>query len=220
VSDIAPSMLHFLENHDEQRIASPDFAGSAEKGKPALAVSALISSSPTLLYFGQDVGEDGSEETGFGDPTRTSIFDYVGVPAHQRFMNEGAFDGGQSTEEEKSLRHFYEQIMDIAATNSAVTGKFISLHRDSLNNNSSYSERQFAFARVKDNHGFIVVANFDTAPVNNAVLTLSNDVSNTFSANQELSPLLNHTGVTLNDNENGYGITVDLQPLETKVFAF
>jgi glycosidase len=220
VSDIAPSMLHFLENHDEQRIASPDFAGSAEKGKPALAVSALISSSPTLLYFGQDVGEDGSEETGFGDPTRTSIFDYVGVPAHQRFMNEGAFDGGQSTEEEKSLRHFYEQIMDIAATNSAVTGKFISLHRDSLNNNSSYSERQFAFARVKDNHGFIVVANFDTAPVNNAVLTLSNDFSNTFSANQELSPLLDHMGVTLNDNENGYDITVDLQPLETKVFAF
>jgi hypothetical protein len=110
--------------------------------------------------------------------------------------------------------------MVIAATNSAVTGEFISLHKDSLNNNSNYSERQFAFARVKDKHGFIVVANFDTAPVNNAVLTLSSDFSNTFSANQELLPLLDHTGVTLQDRENGYGITVDLQPLETKVFAF
>ena len=65
-----------------------------------------------------------------------------------------------------------------------------------------------------------MIANFDTAPVNNAVLTFSNDFSNTFSENQELSPLLDHTGVTLQDKVDGFGITVDLQPLETKVFAF
>ena len=30
--DIEHHMLHFLENHDEQRIASPEFAGDAFKG--------------------------------------------------------------------------------------------------------------------------------------------------------------------------------------------
>ena len=79
VADIEQHMLHFLENHDEQRIASPDFAGDAAWGKPAMVVSNLISRSPTLLYFGQDVGEDGSENAGFGSPTRTSIFDYIGA---------------------------------------------------------------------------------------------------------------------------------------------
>ena len=93
VKDIEHNMLHFLENHDEQRIASPDFAGSAEKGKPAMVVSAAISTSPTMIYFGQEVGEPGAENAGFGSPTRTSIFDYIGVPHHQRWMNEGKFDG-------------------------------------------------------------------------------------------------------------------------------
>ena len=49
MGDIEGHMLHFLENHDEQRIASPAFAGSAEQAKPAMVVSALISSSPTML---------------------------------------------------------------------------------------------------------------------------------------------------------------------------
>ena len=68
-ADIEHNMLHFLENHDEQRIASPDFAGSAEKGKPAMVVSATISTSPTMVYFGQELGEPGAENAGFGSPT-------------------------------------------------------------------------------------------------------------------------------------------------------
>lgn len=42
VIDIEAHMLHFLENHDEQRIASTDFAGDANKAKPAMVVSSLI----------------------------------------------------------------------------------------------------------------------------------------------------------------------------------
>jgi hypothetical protein len=49
-------MLHFLDNHDEQT-PSPEFAGSAIKGKPMMVISATISTSPTMLYFGQEVGE-------------------------------------------------------------------------------------------------------------------------------------------------------------------
>ncbi len=104
LSDIEQHMLHFLENHDEQRIASPEFAGDALRGMPAMVVSACIGSSPTMLYFGQHVGEAGAEEPGFGAPSRTSIYDYIGVPSHQHWMNQGTFNGTALSEKEQKLR--------------------------------------------------------------------------------------------------------------------
>ena len=221
VRDIAPHMLHFLENHDEQRIASPDLAGDADKGKPALAVSALISRAPTLLYFGQDVGEDGSEEAGFGDPTRTTIFDYAGVPAHQRFMNNGKFDAGQSTDKEKALHRFYKDIMNIAATNSAITGRYQSLHAPNLNvEGSAYSEQQFAFLREKNGQGIIVLANFSEAPTGPISLAVPATAMQASDSKLELKPLLSHDGLTLEQNEVNYRAITSLNALETKVFAF
>ena len=221
VADIASHMLHFLENHDEQRIASPDFAGDAEKGKPALAVSALISSAPTLLYFGQDVGEDGSEETGFGDPTRTTIFDYAGVPAHQRFMNNGKFDAGQSTEEEKALHSFYKDVMNIAATHSAINGRYQSLHALNLSEkDSAYSEKQFAFLREENDQGFIVIANFSDNATGPISLIVPASAIKASSNNLALKPLLSHKGVTLEQEGANYRAIITLDALETKVFAF
>ena len=221
VRDIAPHMLHFLENHDEQRIASPDLAGDADKGKPALAVSALISRAPTLLYFGQDVGEDGSEETGFGDPTRTTIFDYAGVPAHQRFMNNGKFDARQSTDKEKALHRFYKDIMNIAATNSAITGRYQSLHALNLSvEGSAYSEQQFAFLREKNGQGIIVLANFSEAPTGPISLAVPASAIQASGNKLELKPLLSHDGLTLEQNEVNYRAITSLNALETKVFAF
>ncbi len=97
-------MLHFLDNHDEQRIASPEFVGDPNIAKPAMLVSALLSSSPTMIYFGQEVGEPGARKSGvFGQPSRTSIFDYIGVPQHQKWMNHGsAFDGGLLNDNESN----------------------------------------------------------------------------------------------------------------------
>ena len=221
ISDIAPHMLHFLENHDEQRIASEDFAGSAERGKPALAVSALISSSPTLLYFGQDVGEDGSEDMGFGDPTRTTIFDYAGVPAHQRFMNDGKFDAGQSTEEEKALHSFYKDVMNIAATNSAINARYQSLHALNLSEkDSAYSEKQFAFLREENDQGFIVIANFSDNATGPISLIVPASAIKASSNNLALKPLLSHKGVTLEQEGANYRAIITLDALETKVFAF
>ncbi|WP_232368392.1 alpha-amylase family protein [Alteromonas sp. MB-3u-76] len=221
VADIASHMLHFLENHDEQRIASPDFAGDAEKGKPALAVSALISSAPTLLYFGQDVGEDGSEETGFGDPTRTTIFDYAGVPAHQRFMNNGKFDAGQSTEEEKALHSFYKDVMNIAATHSAINGRYKSLHALNLSEkDSAYSEQQFAFVREENDQGFIVIANFSDNATGPISLIVPASAIKASSNNLALKPLLSHKGITLEQEGANYRAIITLDALETKVFAF
>jgi hypothetical protein len=76
-------MLHFLDNHDEQRLASPEFAGSGSNGRSLMVLSATISTSPVMIYFGQENGEPGNEDAGFGKRSRTSIFDYIGVPTHQ-----------------------------------------------------------------------------------------------------------------------------------------
>jgi neopullulanase len=139
VVDIEKHMLHFLENHDEQRIASPDFAGSAVKGKPALVVSHLISRAPTLLYFGQDVGEDGSEDAGFGKPTRTSIFDYIGVPAHQAWMNNGKFDGGSLSDEQQKLRDYYKSVMALSKHPAVVAGDMQPLSVEGSNQVAAFS---------------------------------------------------------------------------------
>lgn len=161
LADIAPNMLHFLENHDEQRIASPEFAGDPIWGLPAMVVSSLISQSPTMLYFGQEVGEDGSETAGFGTPSRTSIFDYVGVPAHQRWMNEGKFDGAQLSVEEQQLRDYYQKILTISSSHPTMLGKYASLHSANRWNESSYNSTQFSFVRWHNANRLFVISSFD-----------------------------------------------------------
>src|SRR3546814_15359519 len=59
IKDYQNQFLSFLENHDEERIASAGFAGNPLYAQPAMVVSATISGGPIMLYFGQDVGEPG-----------------------------------------------------------------------------------------------------------------------------------------------------------------
>jgi glycosidase len=162
LQDIEHHMLHFLENHDEQRIASPEFVGKAEIAKPAMVVSATISTSPTMVYFGQEVGEDGSEDAGFGKPSRTSIFDYVGVPAHQRWMNNKKFDGGQLTNEEKSLRDFYGRLLNFTITSPALMGEYQEIHYYNKEHTKTYDHRIFSFVRWSEEEKLVVISNFDT----------------------------------------------------------
>lgn len=159
-SDIEHHLLHFLENHDEQRIASPAFAGKAEKAKPAMVLSATISTSPTMIYFGQDVGEPGDGNAGFGSATRTTIFDYWGVPAHQRWMNNGAFDGGQLSVEEKNLHEFYKNLLNFTIQSKALAGKYQELHTYNRANTPGYYDKSFSFARWSDEEHLLVVVNF------------------------------------------------------------
>ncbi len=161
LADIESHMLHFLENHDEQRLASKGFAGSAEKGKPAMVVSTCLSTSPTMLYFGQNVGEPGDGDMGFGDETRTSIFDYCGVPAHQRWMNNGKFDGGQSTAAEKELNVFYKTLLSFSAKSSALMGEYQEIHSYNRKNTENYNDKVFSFVRWNGEDRLIVVSNFE-----------------------------------------------------------
>ena len=219
--DIEQHLLHFLENHDEQRIASPDFAGSAEKAKPAMVVSALISRSPTI-YFGQEVGEDGSEETGFGDPTRTSIFDYAGVPAHQRWMNGGKFDGAQLTASEHSLRDFYQRLMTISADNKAMQGQYLSLHDENRKALTTYNHQQFAFARWHGTEKLIVLSNFDSEKSYQYSLQLPKALVNEWqlvAGQYPLSDLLYGKNNSLSvSRDKTASILVDIAPLSSYVF--
>lgn len=160
LADIETHMLHFLENHDEQRIASHAFAGNALKGKPAMVVSATIGTSPTMIYFGQEVGEPGDGDPGFGSATRTTIFDYWGVPAHQQWMNNGKFDGGQLSAEQKELRDFYQRLLNFTINSPGLTGNYQEVHSYNRMNTTGYYDKAFAFARWSDDEHLIVVTNF------------------------------------------------------------
>lgn len=161
LADIEHHMLHFLENHDEQRIASAGFAGNAEKGKPAMVVSTCLSTSPTMIYFGQNVGEPGDGNPGFGSETRTTIFDYWGVPAHQRWMNDRKFDGGQLSSAEKELNEFYRTLLTFSASSKALTGDYYEIHSFNRVHTENYSDKLFSFVRWKDEDRLIVVSNFE-----------------------------------------------------------
>lgn len=161
-ADISKNMIHFLDNHDEQRMASPEFAGSGENGKPLMVVSTTISSSPTMVYFGQEVGEAGNENGGFGTRSRTSIFDYVGVPNHQRWMNNGKFDGGQLSQSEKDLRDFYKRLLNFSLKSSAIMGQFQDIQRVNRNETANYDEKVYSYVRWSDTEKLIIIANFST----------------------------------------------------------
>lgn len=160
LQDIEHHMLHFLDNHDEQRLASPEFAGTPEKGKPLMVVSATLSSSPTMIYFGQEVGEAGNENGGFGTHSRTSIFDYVGVPNHQRWMNGGKFDGGKLSKSEKELRDFYSRLLNFTLTSNALTGRFLDLQKINRKETANYDPGIYSFARYSSDEKLLVIANF------------------------------------------------------------
>jgi glycosidase len=161
LADIEHHMLHFLENHDEQRIASPEFAGDARKGMPAMVVSATIGSSPTMLYFGQHVGEPAAEEPGFGSPGRTSIYDYIGVPNHQRWMNHGKFDGALLSDGERELDRFYSTLLNFTKNSVALTGAYREIHSFNREHTPWYNGRVFSYVRWKGKERLIIVANFD-----------------------------------------------------------
>lgn len=221
MSDIEEHMLHFLENHDEQRIASPEFAGSAEKAKPAMVVSALISRSPTMLYFGQEVGEAGALNSGFGSASRTTIFDYAGVPAHQRFMNGGKFDAGQSTADEKSLLAFYRELLSLSASESGFNGEYRELH--SANSNTpGYDEKVFAFARWNAEQKWLVVSNFSSAEAREFNLQLPEKVISQWQLTGSSYWLESRLGekakkLQLTVHTNTAAVKIQLAPLESLV---
>jgi len=232
LNDIEHHMLHFLENHDEQRIASTGFAGDAAKGKPAMVVSATIGTSPTMVYFGQEVGESGDGNPGHGSETRTTIYDYWGVPNHVRWMNEGAFDGTQLSGEEKALRNYYKKLLNFTLRSHALTGEYREIHSFNRANTKWYNdrvfsyvrwnegERLFSYLRTKDSDQLIIVTNFDAMESYGFDLQLPREIIETWNLNDGTYPLkdvLSERTLELIVSEGKAATRIDIEPLESLI---
>ncbi|MBP5538619.1 MAG: alpha-amylase [Bacteroidales bacterium] len=87
VGALQDRLLNFLENHDEQRIASDFYAGNGRNALASLGFSLLFNRAPFMLYFGQEIGERGMDAEGFsGRDGRTSIFDFWQIDSIQRLQ--------------------------------------------------------------------------------------------------------------------------------------
>ncbi len=161
--DIRDHMLYFLENHDEQRLASDFFAGSAEKGRAALMVITCMGTNPVMIYFGQELGERGMDQEGFsGRDGRTTIFDYWMVDSIRRWRNEDRFNNRQLTPAEVSLQQFYSRVLSLANQEEVLReGEFYDLMYANLRNPEFNAGKQYAFLRRKGNELILVIANFD-----------------------------------------------------------
>ncbi|HEY0245202.1 MAG TPA: alpha-amylase family protein [Mucilaginibacter sp.] len=203
-------MLRFMENHDEQRIASPFFAGNAWLAVPGMIVSATLSTGPVMIYCGQEVGEPAADGEGFSSADgRTTIFDYWGVPEHQKWLNNGQFDGGGLSDDQKKLRNFYITLLGVASANEAFSlGKFYELllanqHR------GGFDERIYCYLRYTDQQRVLAIVNFDRTPRQLNVL-LPDDLLSQLNLNGtvELTDLLSGTKYATDNIHNGLDISM------------
>lgn len=153
-------MLYFLENHDEQRIASGFFCGSGRCAEPAMIVAATLNQCPVMIYSGQELGERGMDMEGFsGMDGRTTIFDYWGVKSIQAWANNGKFDGAKMTDAQRELRDFYRRLLTLTRDDKAIQkGKMYDITY--AQNEGFDKNKQFAFIRHIKGETLLVVVNF------------------------------------------------------------
>ena len=153
--DIGSHMLYFLENHDEQRIASDFFAADGRRGIPALVASVLMQQNPFMLYAGQELGERGMDCEGFsGHDGRTTIFDYWSVDTLVREATR------RLNREERLLRDTYQKVLSLARTEKAVTdGLFFDLMYA-----NPQLQQQYVFLRKAGRRLLVVAVNFSDSP--------------------------------------------------------
>ena len=165
---IQKKMLNFLENHDEQRIASDFFAKDPVKAIPALIVSFLMNTNPVLVYFGQELGERGMDAEGYsGCDGRTTIFDYWSVDTIRRWNNDGKFNNDRLTEKELNLRDLYIKVVNVCKNEKAISdGRFFDLMYANTNNVHFDYNRVYAFMRGDEREVVLVAANFADYPQN------------------------------------------------------
>ncbi len=163
--DFAKRMVRFLENHDEQRIASKYFAKNPFYAIPAMVVSATLHTGPLMLYFGQEVGVNPTVAEGFsGEDGRTTMFDYWGVPEYQAWVNGGNFDGGKLSKEQKELRSFYADLNKLVNNSDAIrNGAFYDLQYANTNGKAAgYNDtKMYTYLRHSDKQKLLIVCNFD-----------------------------------------------------------
>lgn len=157
-------MLRFLENHDEQRIASHFFTGNAMKGIPAMALAVLMGRGPTMVYFGQELGEPAAKAEGFkGNDGRTSIFDYCAVPELQKWVNNLKFNTERLSKSQVSLRASYAYLLKLSSKSNAIkSGSFYDLQWANRQDEFiGYSDMVYAFLRHHEEERLLIIVSFN-----------------------------------------------------------
>jgi glycosidase len=116
-------LVHYLENHDERRVASPIVRdsgpggsgfGSPEAGYQLAPLQFLSGQGPVLLLNGQETGEPGAGAEGFNlEDGRTTFFDYWAMPEFVKWVNDGRYDGGALSAAQLALRNFYAGLLGL-----------------------------------------------------------------------------------------------------------
>ena len=162
VEGIGHQMLNFLENHDEQRIASQQFLGNAIKALPSLVVSTTMSKGPFLIYSGQEFGEKATDTEGFsGKDGRTTIFDYWSVPSIRRWYNGGKCDGKNLNDEEHKIYNVYKCVLNLINREDAIVkGDFFDLMYVNYNNPDFNPHRHYCYIRKHKHEVVLAIVNF------------------------------------------------------------
>ena len=164
VNDIQSRMLYFIENHDEQRLASDFFAGDAYKGIPALIVTMCMQKNPAMIYSGQELGETGMYSEGFSQlDGRNTIFDYWCIDSLAAWNNSGKWNEERLTDLQKDIRAYYRRIINLCTSEKALyDGSFFDLMYANYGNLNFDSSKLFAFLRKSGNELILVVVNFSS----------------------------------------------------------
>lgn len=164
LGNMAPYMLNFLENHDEQRFASDFYAGDATRVLPSLVVASTFSTGPMMIYFGQELGERGMDVEGFsGRDGRTSIFDFWSLDKMRRWLEGGKPSMANLRDDEIKLRNLYMHVLNLAKDEAAFnSGQFFDLMFANYEHPGFNPHRQFAYLRHYDTETILVAVNFDT----------------------------------------------------------
>jgi hypothetical protein len=134
---IRDQLLRYAEHHDERRIASPKVTGldptasgfgSAVAGRPAAALLYLLTRGPLVVYNGQEVGEPGAGNEGYGrEDGRTTLFDYWSMPELRKWVNGNKYDGGDLGPSKSALRAYYRSLIEISTLPAIAEGELLSL---------------------------------------------------------------------------------------------
>jgi len=228
--DISEKMLRFLENHDEQRIASKYFAGDPFVAIPAMTLSATMNTGPLMLYFGQELGVNPTQSEGFqGEDGRTTIFDYWGVTEFQQWVNDGKYNLDKLTADQRRLRAFYENLNHFVTENEAVyAGQFYDLQYFNIDGQSyNYDKtRIYSYVRHTENQKLLFIYNFDRERRFETRVRIPQGAwTDTFklgkTTNYKLRPVFPSLSPspTLNASEiTSTGIHIDLPPVSVMVY--
>jgi glycosidase len=171
-------MLRFLENHDEQRIASNEFGKNPESALAAMMLSATLHTGPIMVYYGQELGVKPNQAEGFqGNDGRTTIFEYWGVTELQNWINKGNFDTKKLSKEQKKLREFYGNTLIFAQENAAISdGEFHDLQYLNFYSEGYDSSKVYSYLRYTHEEILLFVYNLDLNNEINTKITLPKGV--------------------------------------------